>query len=183
MTLPTITWPAETRQRVAAAILDAALPTQEYAFPSDAAALDFPDARLSPAFPLLRTLYGIDDDAPAAERVRTVAEAERGTAKQAAAILGLKPRKLQAMSQRGKIPGAAKLGRQWTYDLAKLRGFVEQQEQAITCENEKPRPGATGGAIPCGAALGSGGGSSGGRLKQMIQQSQKRVAKLAKRER
>src|SRR5262245_9560394 len=62
---------------------------------------------------------------------------ERGRAKQAAAILGLKSRKLQAMSQRGEIPGAAKIKRQWTYDLAKLRRFVEQQEQTTKCQNEK----------------------------------------------
>jgi hypothetical protein len=110
--------------------------------------------------------------------VRKVA-AERGTAAQAAAILGLKPRKLQAMSQRGEIPGAAKLGRQWTYDLAKLRGFVEQQEQA-TCRNEKPRPDAIGAAKFSGAKLRSKVSASGGRLGQMIRQSQKRAAKQAK---
>src|SRR5215472_7250190 len=71
-----------------------------------------------------------------AERITAILEgtpakcSERGTAKQAAAILGLKPRKLQAMSQRGEIPGAAKLGRQWTYDLTKLCGFIEQRERA-----------------------------------------------------
>ena len=105
---------------------------------------------------------------------------ERTTAKQAAAILGVKSRKLQAMSQRGEIPGAAKLGRQWTYDLAKLRGFVEQREQA--CQNEKPRLGATGAAEFYGAKFRLKASASGGRLRQMIQQSQKRVAKLAKRE-
>jgi hypothetical protein len=108
--------------------------------------------------------------------------AERSSTKQATAILGLKPRKLQAMSQRGEIPGAAKLGRQWTYDLVKLRRFVEQQEKAWQ-GSARPRPGATGAAIPSGAALRSVGGSCGGRLRQMIQQSQKRVAKRAKRER
>jgi hypothetical protein len=43
-------------------------------------------------------------------------------------ILGLKLRELRAMSQAGKIPGAAKIGRQWTCNLAKLRHYVEQQE-------------------------------------------------------
>jgi hypothetical protein len=105
-------------------------------------------------------------------------EAERVTAKQAAAILGVKSRKLQAMSQRGEIPGAAKLGRQWTYDLAKLRGFVEQREQA--CQNEKPRLGATGAAEFYGAKFRLKASASGGRLRQMIQQSQRRAAKRAK---
>jgi len=116
---------------------------------------------------------------------RTPAECnERGTAKQAAAILGIKPRKLQAMSQRGEIPGAAKLGRQWTYDLTKLRRFVEQQETATTCQRSaRPRRDATGGGIPSGAALRSAGSASGGRLGRMIQQSQRRVGKRAKSER
>jgi hypothetical protein len=114
----------------------------------------------------------------------TPAEAARGTAKQAAAILGIKPRKLQAMSQRGEIPGAAKLGRQWTYDLAKLRRYVKQQEKETACQKgARPRPDATGGGIPSGAALRSVGSASGGRLRRMIQQSQKRVGKQAKTER
>lgn len=112
----------------------------------------------------------------------TAARSERGTAADAAAILGFKPRKLQAMSQRGKIPGAAKLGRLWTYDLAKLRSFVEQQEQAI-CQNEKTRPAVTGAGKFSGVKLRSVGSGSGGRLRQMIRQSQRRAAKLAKRER
>ena len=125
-----------------------------------------------------------------AERITAILEgtptkcSERGMAKQAATILGLKPRKLQAMSQRGEIPGAAKLGRQWTYDLAKLRRFVEQQEKATTCQRSaRPRPDATGAAKFSGARLRSADGGSGGRLRQMIQQSQRRAGKLAKRER
>jgi Helix-turn-helix domain len=104
---------------------------------------------------------------------------ERGTSQQAMAILGLKPRKLQAMSASGEIPGAAKLGRQWTFDLTKLRRFVEQKEQA-TCQNEKPRLGATGAGKFSGVKLRLKGSASGGRLRQMIQQSQKRAAKQAK---
>jgi len=88
--------------------------------------------------------------------------------------------KLQAMSARGEIPGAAKLGRQWTYDLAKLRRFVEQQEQATKCQNEKPRPAATGATGFSMPSFKSGGSKSGGRLGQMIQQLQKRVAKQSK---
>jgi hypothetical protein len=106
---------------------------------------------------------------------------QRGTAVEAAARLGLKPRKLQAMSQRGEIPGAAKLGRQWTYDLAKLRRFIEQQEKVTTCrQGAKPRRAATGAALPSGAALRPAGDSSAGRLRRMIQQSQRRVAKQAR---
>ena len=106
---------------------------------------------------------------------------ERGTVREAAKILGLKVRKIQAMSQQGEIPGAAKIGMQWTYDLAKLRSFIRQQEQATTCQRKEiPRSGATGAVKFFGAALRSVDSASVGRLKQMIQQSQKRVAKLAK---
>src|SRR5262249_3722241 len=132
----------------------------------------------------LAALLGVRERRQKAKPPVASPPAERGTAKQAAAILGLKPRKLQAMSQRGEIPGAAKLGRQWTYDLAKLRRFVEQQETATTCQRSaRPRQDATGAAKFFGAKLRSAGGASGGRLRQMIQQSQKRVAKQAKRER
>jgi hypothetical protein len=108
---------------------------------------------------------------------------ERGTSQQAAAILGVKSRKLQAMSARGEIPGAAKLGRQWTYDLPKLRQFIDQQEK-ITCQGSAKRPpDAIGAAISSGRKLEGVGAFSAGRLRQMIQQSQKRVTKRAKRER
>ena len=46
----------------------------------------------------------------------------------------------------------------------------------------KHRPDVTGGARPSGAELRFAGASSGGRLTRMIQQSRKRVAKLAKSE-
>ncbi len=48
-------------------------------------------------------------------------------------ITGLKHRQLQAMSARGEIPGAAKLGRTWTYDVRKLRTWVRERETA-TCQ-------------------------------------------------
>jgi excisionase family DNA binding protein len=70
---------------------------------------------------------------PRRRRVRTKLAAEpseRGTVAQAARILGVGNRKVQDMSAQGKIPGAAKMGRLWTYDLTRLRRFVEQQERA-----------------------------------------------------
>jgi Helix-turn-helix domain len=110
-----------------------------------------------------------------------LASAERGTLAQAVAILGVKSRKLQAMAQRGEIPGAAKLGRQWTFDLAKLRRFVEQQEQEAACRGSaKPRPDATGATGFSTASFKSGGDKSGGRLGQMIRQLQKRVDRQSK---
>ncbi len=48
-------------------------------------------------------------------------------------ITGLGLRQMQAMSARGEIPGAAKLGRTWTYDIRKLRQWVKEKE-AMTCQ-------------------------------------------------
>ncbi len=43
-------------------------------------------------------------------------------------ITGLGLRQMQAMSARGEIPGAAKLGGTWTYDVRKLRQWVREKE-------------------------------------------------------
>src|SRR5262249_4366876 len=59
----------------------------------------------------------------------TVERSERGTAKQAAAILGAPTRTIQDLAARGEIPGAAKAGRRWTFDLEKLRRLVRQKER------------------------------------------------------
>jgi ribosomal protein S14 len=106
---------------------------------------------------------------------------ERGSSEEAMAILGLPRRTVQNMAARGELPGAAKLGRVWTFDLAKLRRHVTMKERQAW-QDGKQRPDATGGGIPSGVALRSGADSSAGRLTRMIQASQKRVAKLAKTE-
>jgi hypothetical protein len=67
------------------------------------------------------------------------AAAKRVNAQAAAAILGLKPRKLQAMSARGAIPGAARIGRQWSYDPAKLRRYLKHCEREV-CQASAGRP-------------------------------------------
>ena len=140
-------------------------------------------SRFGPREALYGKQIGVSEPAPRRPRKarNTERPAERGSVAQAAAILGLGNRKVQVMSQRGEIPGAAKMGRQWTYDLAKLRRFVAQQER--TCASGKPRPDATGGEIPFGAKLKFVDTASDGRLVRMIQRSRKRVAKLAKNER
>ena len=108
---------------------------------------------------------------------------ERGSSEEAMAILGLPRRTVQSKAAKGEIPGAAKFGRRWTFDLAKLRQLVREGERKAWQDgNQKLRPDATGGGIPSGAALRSGADSSAGRLTRMIQASQKRVAKLAKTE-
>jgi hypothetical protein len=104
---------------------------------------------------------------------------ERGKIGEAVAILGLHKRKVQSMSQRGKLPGAAKIEREWTYDLVKLRRYVEERERA--CQSgERRRPDATGAALHYGVGLGSMAKISDGPLTQMIRQSRKRAARRAK---
>jgi Helix-turn-helix domain len=105
--------------------------------------------------------------------------AERIPIEKAAAILGPPVRTMQALAARGEIPGAAKIGGRWTFDIEKLRRLVRHRERE-TWQSGKPLPDATGAAVPSGVALRYAGDSSAGRLKQLIQRSRKRVGKLAK---
>src|ERR1700674_1294785 len=66
---------------------------------------------------------------------------ERLTIDDAVAILGLPVRTLQAMASRGRIPGAAKFGRRWTFDLRKLRQLVELREREVVARaNDRRHP-------------------------------------------
>jgi len=70
--LPAITtWPAATRERVAAAILDAALPTPspagdevtvDWAYVPSDVLFNFLVERVGPALPLLKMIFGADDE-------------------------------------------------------------------------------------------------------------------------
>lgn len=57
--------------------------------------------------------------------------AERVQSSAAAAITGLKLRQVQSLAARGEIPGAAKIGSLWTFDLAKLRRFITHRESVL----------------------------------------------------
>jgi hypothetical protein len=93
---------------------------------------------------------------------------ERDTIDKAQAILGLKRRNIESMAARGAIPGAAKFGRLWTFDLAKLWSYVKQEERRQWQQSvRRHRPAATSAAIPCGAALSSMVVKSDGRYKQV----------------
>jgi hypothetical protein len=87
---------------------------------------------------------------------------ERCTIKTAELILGLKRRNIQAMAARGEIPGAAKLGHLWTFNVAQLRRYVTERQQCTG----KRRQDAFGVAIPFGVASISTGGKSGDRYRQ-----------------
>ena len=69
-------------------------------------------------------------------------------------ILGLKRRNIQAMAARGEIPGAAKFGSIWTFDIAMLRSYVkDQEEREWPRDVQKRRLAVTGARIPCGGAF------------------------------
>lgn len=67
----------------------------------------------------------------APERVR-IAEAQ--------SITGKSKRSLQTMARQGKIPGAAKLGGEWTFDLKRLRKWIRDSEVKPTLVADDRRP-------------------------------------------
>jgi hypothetical protein len=107
---------------------------------------------------------------------------ERVTIDDALSIIGISTRSLQEMAARGEIPGAAKFGRRWTFDLAKLRAHVKDKEEEIRqAANDRRHPrDAIGGVTRSGRRLASINNEKAGRSILSIRQSQKRLAKLAK---
>jgi Helix-turn-helix domain len=81
---------------------------------------------------------------------------ERVKTAEACSITGLPPRVVQRMAIAGKIPGAVKLGGSYTFDVAKLRAWVADEEKR-QCETRKtiadarPRPTPNGAATRFGA--------------------------------
>lgn len=56
---------------------------------------------------------------------------ERVQTRAASDITGLKVRGIQAMASRGEIPGAAKLGRVWTFNETELRRWIRRRESEV----------------------------------------------------
>ena len=54
---------------------------------------------------------------------------ERIRTQRAAEITGLSIRGVQSMAARGDIPGAAKLGKVWTFNERKLRAWIKEKEE------------------------------------------------------
>ena len=109
----------------------------------------------------------------------TVERSERGTAKQAAAILGAPTRTIQDLAARGEIPGAAKLGRCWTFDLEKLRRLVRQKERE-TWQYANRQPDVSGGAKFFGAGFRFAGENSDGRFTRVTRRLRGGATKPAK---
>jgi hypothetical protein len=76
------------------------------------------------------------------------AVAERCTIEIAELILGLKRRNVEATAARGEIPGAAKLGHLWTFNVGQLRRYVTERQQCTG----KHRQDAFGVGAPFGVA-------------------------------
>jgi hypothetical protein len=115
--------------------------------------------------------------------VRRELRKERGNIDDAVAILGLSRRFVQERAASGLLPGAAKFGRRWTFDLGKLREHVKERE-AETCERAKSlkrHVAASGVATRCGdVSVSLVQNRSAGHLRQMIQKSRERVTLLEK---
>lgn len=87
--------------------------------------------------------------APLPRERKPVEGAERVPICQAVLITGKRRRTIQALAAAGKIPGAAKLGGQWSFDERRLRGWVSEQEME-PWQDDRPRRAATGGATHSG---------------------------------
>jgi hypothetical protein len=95
------------------------------------------------------------------------ADAERVGIDKAMSILGLKRRNIQAKAARGEIPGAVKIGHLWTFNLAKLREYVKQEEERQWRQSGRRRQAdAFGVVIPFGVASISTVARSGDRYRQ-----------------
>jgi hypothetical protein len=104
---------------------------------------------------------------------------ERGTIDAARAILGLPERSVQDLAARGQIPGAAKFGRRWTFDLEKLRRYVKQKERR-QWQSAKHRLDAIGAAIPFGAASVTAAATSDGRFTRVTRRLRGNAARRAR---
>jgi excisionase family DNA binding protein len=98
---------------------------------------------------------------------------ERGTIEEAVEILGLPMRTVQAMAARGGLPGAAKIGRRWTFGLAALRQFVKEKERQACLRGERPRVAVTGVKTSSGAGRWSTGDESRSRSTQILRRMQR----------
>jgi len=64
---------------------------------------------------------------------------ERISLDDAVPLIGVSTRKLQQLAARGEIPGAAKFGRRWTFNLVKLRAYIAAKEAEVRKQAKPPR--------------------------------------------
>ena len=105
---------------------------------------------------------------------------ERVKIERAGQILGLQPRTVQKMAQRGELPGAAKLGRRWTFNEDKLRSYVRHKVRE-TWHVPNHLPDVTGARMSSGAASKSKVAKSDGRYARIMQQLRDNAGRPEKR--
>jgi hypothetical protein len=108
-------------------------------------------------------------------------KADRITIERAGDILGLATRTVQKMSQRGQLPGAALMGRRWTYDEDKLHGYVRNQERAVWLGRSKHRQGVIGKTVSSTVASRSTAKPTDDLYSRVIQKSRDAVAQRKKK--
>ena len=64
---------------------------------------------------------------------------ERGTIDDAVAILRVCNRTVRQLALRAELPGAAKIGRRWTFNLVRLREYVKQKEMESCRRRKAPK--------------------------------------------
>jgi excisionase family DNA binding protein len=72
----------------------------------------------------------------------SLATTPRVTLAELAAVLRLSRRGVQAMAAKGRLPGAARIGKLWTFDRAKIERFIVERELETACANETSTRGA-----------------------------------------
>ena len=100
-------------------------------------------------------------------------ERERGLVAHACSILGLPERTVQGMAARGELPGAAKLGKRWTFNLEALRQFVKEKEREACLRGERPPAAAIGVKTSFGAERWSTGSASRSRSTRILRRMQR----------
>jgi hypothetical protein len=60
--------------------------------------------------------------------------------REAASILGISQRTAQTLALRGELPGVARIGRVWTFDVDKLAAYVTQRERDAERLDVAPPP-------------------------------------------
>jgi hypothetical protein len=75
---------------------------------------------------------------------------ERGSIQDAVSILGKHERTIRAMAGRGELPGAARIGGTWTFNLESLRAYVSSKELEVW-QSARPQRAVSGGAKCSGA--------------------------------
>ena len=91
---------------------------------------------------------------------------ERIRSAEVARLTGLSVRAVQDLAARGEIHGAARFGRIWTFDHARIRAWIKMRE---LWPSEFPKD-AIGAATFCGASSPSPAASIADRYEQLIRQ-------------